>query len=103
MRAPSGAVRILVRPNRQPGREEDASLGPELIQNLPDDLDRAWGGAAWTVAPVPFHNGQVLTTRDAAWITLHALEPRVLSLLKLRRVPVDTFSSAAGSAGMWPP
>jgi hypothetical protein len=96
VQSPSGAVRVLVRPNRQPGREEDANLGPELIQNLPDDLDRAWGGAAWTVAPVPFHNGQVLTTRNAAWITLHALEPRVLSLLKLQRVPVDTFSSAAG-------
>jgi hypothetical protein len=96
VRSPSGAVRVLVRPNLQPGREEDASLGPELIQNLPDDLDQAWGRAAWTVAPVPFHNGQVLTTRDAAWITIHTLEPRVLSLLKLRRVPVETFSSTAG-------
>jgi hypothetical protein len=96
VRAPSGAVRVLVRPNLQPGREEDASLGPELIQNLPDDLDRAWGRAAWTTAPVPFHNGQVLTTREAAWITLHAVEPRVLSLLKLPRVPVETFSSPAG-------
>jgi hypothetical protein len=96
VRTPSGAVRVLVRPNLQPGREEDASLGPELIQNLPDDLDRAWGRAAWTVAPVPFHNGQVLTTRDASWITLHALEPRVLALLKLQRVPTETFSSAAG-------
>jgi hypothetical protein len=96
VRAPSGAVRVLVRPNLQPGREEDASLGPELIQNLPDDLDRAWGRTAWAVAPVPFHNGQILATRDAAWITLHALEPRVLSLLKLQRVPVETFSSAAG-------
>jgi hypothetical protein len=96
VRAPSGAVRVLVRPNLQPGREEDASLGPELIQNLPDDLDRAWGRPAWAVAPVPFHNGQVLTTRDAAWITLHAVEPRVLALLKLKRVPVETFSSTAG-------
>lgn len=96
VRAPSGAVRVLVRPNLQPGREEDASLGPELIQNLPDDLDRAWGRVAWTTAPVPFHNGQVLTTREAAWITLHAVEPRVLALLKLPRVPVETFSSAAG-------
>jgi hypothetical protein len=96
VRSPSGAVRVLVRPNLQPGREEDASLGPELIQNLPDDLDRAWGGAAWAEAPVPFHNGQVLLTRDAAWITLHALEPRILSSLKLDRVPVETFSDAKG-------
>ncbi len=96
VRSPSGAVRVLVRPNLQPGREEDASLGPELIQNLPDDLDRAWGGAAWAEAPVPFHNGQVLLTRDAAWITLHALEPHILSSLKLDRVPVETFSDAKG-------
>jgi hypothetical protein len=96
VRTPSGAVRVLVRPNLQPGREEDASLGPELIQNLPEDLDRAWGRPAWTVAPVPFHNGQVLTTRDAAWITIHALEPRILALLKLGRVPTETFNSAAG-------
>ncbi len=96
VRAPSGAVRVLVRPNLQEGREEDASLGPELIQNLPDDLDRAWGGAAWAEAPVPFHNGQILVTRDAAWITLHALEPQVLSALKLDRVPVETFATAEG-------
>src|SRR5262245_41480614 len=96
VRAPSGAIRILVRPNLQPGREEDASLGPELIQNLPDDLDRAWGGAAWAEAPVPFHNGQVLRTRAAAWITLHPLEPAILSALQLDRVPVETFSDPKG-------
>lgn len=96
VRSPSGAVRVLVRPNLQPGREEDASLGPELIQNLPEDLDRAWGRAAWAEAPVPFHNGQVLLTRGAAWITLHALEPHILSALKLDRVPVETFSDAKG-------
>lgn len=98
VRAPSGAVRVLVRPNLQEGREDDATLGPELIQNLPDDLDRAWGGAAWAEAPVPFHNGQILVTRDAAWITLHALEPQILAALKLDRVPVETFSTAEGVA-----
>jgi len=96
VRAPSGAVRVLVRPNLQADREEDATLGAELIQNLPEDLDRAWGGAAWAEAPVPFHNGQVLLTREAAWITLHALEPHVLAALKLDRVPVETFSDAKG-------
>src|SRR5215210_898298 len=94
VRSPSGAVRVLVRPNLQPGREEDASLGPELIQNLPEDLNQAWGGVTWSEAPVPFHNGQVLLTRDAAWITLHTLEPHILSALKLDRVPVQIFSDA---------
>jgi hypothetical protein len=91
-----GAVRVLVRPNLQPGREEDANLGPELVQNLPADLDRSWRTVTWTTAPVPFHNGQVLLTPDAAWVTLHTLEPRVLALLKLDRVPVASFATADG-------
>lgn len=91
-----GALRVLVRPNLQPGREEDANLGPELVRSLPEDLDRAWGKVTWATAPVPFHNGQVLLTPDAAWITLHALEPRILTLLKLDRVPVASFATADG-------
>lgn len=91
-----GALRVLVRPNLQPGREEDAHLGPELVRDLPEDLDRAWGKVTWATAPVPFHNGQVLLTPDAAWITLHALEPRILAILGLDRVPVASFATAAG-------
>jgi hypothetical protein len=89
-------VVVLVRPNLQPGREEDANLGPELVQDLPQDLDAAWGEPRWSRAPVPFHNGQVLLTARAAWITLHTLEPRILELLGERRVPVESFASGAG-------
>jgi hypothetical protein len=96
VRTPAGGLLVLVRPNLQPGREEDAWLGPELVQNLPEEIDRAWGKTTWTEAPVPFHNGQILPVRDAAWITLHTLEPRILTLLGVRRVPVDTFGTAAG-------
>ncbi len=92
----TGGVRVLVRPNLQPGREEDAHLGPELVRSLPDDLDRAWGHPTWTEAPVPFHNGQVLLTKDAAWLTLHALEPRILAILRTDRVPVASFNTAEG-------
>lgn len=95
-RARSGGVRLLVRPNVQSGREEDLHLGPELVQTLPESVDRAWGGVTWAEAPVPFHNGQVLLTKDAAWVTLHALEPRILALLGLESVPVATFNTAAG-------
>jgi len=94
--AQGGGVRVLVRPNLQTGREEDAHLGPELVRSLPEDLDRAWGKATWTQAPVPFHNGQVLLTRDAAWLTLHALEPRILAILGLDRVPVASFATPEG-------
>jgi hypothetical protein len=94
--AQGGGVRVVVRPNLQPGREEDAHLGPELVQSLPADLDRAWKKPTWTVAPVPFHNGQVLLTRDAAWLTLHALEPRILALLGTDRVPVASFGTPKG-------
>jgi hypothetical protein len=48
------------------------------------------------VAPVPFHNGQVLLARGAAWISLHTLELRTLALLGLDRVPVASFDTAAG-------
>ncbi|MFY9821767.1 MAG: hypothetical protein WAM82_10300 [Thermoanaerobaculia bacterium] len=94
--AKGSGVRVLVRPNLQPGREEDANLGPELVRSLPDDLDRAWKKPTWTVAPVPFHNGQVLLTRDAAWLTIHALEPRILALLGMDRVPVASFGAGEG-------
>ena len=89
-------MRVLVRPNLQTGREEDASLGPELVQALPEEIDRAWGKASWTEASVPFHNGQVLLTRDAAWVTLHALEPAILARLGLDRVPVESFAKPEG-------
>jgi len=96
VRTPKGSVLVLVRPNLQPGREADAQLGPELVRDLPPAVDRAWGGVTWAAAPVPFHNGQVLLTRGAAWITLHTLEPRILALLGLTRVPVESFATAAG-------
>src|SRR5215218_6307006 len=92
----TGSVRVLVRPNRQPGREEDVHLGLELVQGLPREIDRAWGKVTWTEAPVPFHNGQVLLTGNDAWVTLHALEPRILAILGLDRVPVESFSTPAG-------
>lgn len=98
---PAGRLVALARPNVQPGREEDAHLAEELVRLLPTDLDRRWGGkpgVAWAIAPTPFHNGQVLLTGDAAWVTIHALEPRVLSLLGLARVPVETFGTAEGIA-----
>lgn len=96
VRRPAGGLLVLVRPNLQPGREEDAHLGPELVQNLPEEIDRAWGKTVWTEAPVPFHNGQILPAGDALWISLHTLEPRILALLGLDRVPVETFATAAG-------
>lgn len=96
VRTPAGGVLVLVRPNLQPGREEDALMGPELVRSLPDDLDRAWGRVTWTEAPVPFHNGQILPVRDAVWITLHTLEPRILKILGVDRVPVQSFGTAEG-------
>lgn len=95
-RRADGGVMVLVRPNAQPGREEDGYLGAQLVRQLPLTLDRAWGGVRWEVAPVPFHNGQVLLTRAAAWISIHSLEPRILALLGIDRVPVESFATAAG-------
>jgi hypothetical protein len=97
-RRPDGAVAVLVRPNAQPGREEDLFLGRQLVQALPERLDRAWGHPTWTVAPTPFHNGQVLLSADTAWLTLHSLELRALELLGLSRVPVEELAAPAGIA-----
>src|SRR5260370_27565286 len=93
---PGGGVVVLVDPNLQPGREEDRHRGAELVRRLPPELDRAWGKVRWQVAPVPFHNGQVLLAGGAAWISLHTLELRTLALLGLDRVPVASFDTAAG-------
>jgi hypothetical protein len=89
-------VVLLVRPNLQRGREQDAHLAREILDGLPKAIDRAWGGARWAEAPTPFHNGQVLLTKDAAWVTLHTLEPLILEELGLAAVPVGTFATAAG-------
>jgi hypothetical protein len=88
-RTKDGSVVFINRPNLQPKREEDANMVRALVQAAPFD-------AKWTVAPVPFHNGHVLLTPDAAWISIHTVEIRTLELLGLKRVPVETFGTKAG-------
>src|SRR5260370_42342697 len=94
---PGGGVVVLVDPNLQPGREEDRHRGAELVRRLPPELDRAWGKVRWQVAPVPFHNGQVLLAGGGARVSLPTLEPRTLALLGLDPGPVAGFGPAAGS------
>ncbi len=91
-----GGLALVERPYRQAGREEDASMARELVQGLPDSLDRRWGEPRWGEAPIPFHNGHILMAGGAAWVSLHSLELQILRDLHLDRVPVETFSSAAG-------
>jgi hypothetical protein len=97
-RRADGGLSLLARPYRQPGREADADLARTLVQGLPEALDRAWGGARWSRAPIPFHNGQVLFADDAAWLSIHSVELLVLQSLRLDRVPVQEFRTAAGVA-----
>lgn len=91
-----GGLVLVDRPFRQPTREADAHMARELARRLPDDLARAWGGVHWGRAPIPFHNGHVLMAGGSAWISLHSLEPRILEILKLDRVPAYTFGTAEG-------
>ncbi|MCP4658046.1 MAG: hypothetical protein GY856_21765 [bacterium] len=95
-RGGDGGVVVVERPSRQPGREADVELGRELIQGLPGVVDEAWHGMHWTTAPMPFHNGQVLLTEHAAWLSIHSPELRILELLGLERVPVGSFATAGG-------
>lgn len=96
VRGEGGRVVVLLRPNLQAGREADAGLGLELAGKVPPRLDKAWGGVRWRRATVPFHNGQVLLAPDAAWVSLHTLEPRILQILGIDRVPVESFATAQG-------
>jgi hypothetical protein len=86
-RASDGGVVLINRPNLQPQREEDANMARALTQ---------YEDTRWTVAPIPFHNGHILLTPRAAWISIHTVEIRALQLLGLKRVPVQTFGTKAG-------
>lgn len=98
VREENGTPTVLLRPNVQVGREDDDAMGRLLVAGLPDDLDRAWGGLGWRRVDVPFHNGQILLIGDTAWISVHSLEPGILSRLGLDRVPVERFGTPAGLA-----
>lgn len=84
------------RPNRQPGREADSDLARMLLAQLPREIYDRWRAPHWQVAESPFHNGQILLTRKHAWLSIHSLEGRILELLGLERVPVKSFTTAAG-------
>jgi hypothetical protein len=86
----NGGIVFVNRPNAQATREEDQNMARAIVQQ--------WRDTRWTVAPIPFHNGNILLTPKAVWISIHTLEPRVLALLGLDHVPTETFSDAAGVA-----
>lgn len=91
-RSATGVV-LVNRPNLQPEREEDANMARAVAQGLPESIA---SDVRWTVAPVPFHNGHVLLTPAAAWISIHTVEIRALELLGATRVPVESFGTAQG-------
>ncbi|HVS14587.1 MAG TPA: hypothetical protein VMV46_11730 [Thermoanaerobaculia bacterium] len=95
LRDAAGRSVLLLRPNQQPGRERDAELGRLLVHSLPDEVDRDLGGLRWTVSPIPFHNGQILETEAATWVSIHTLERRALQLLGREAVPVDELGDPA--------
>jgi hypothetical protein len=94
-RTSRGGVVLVNRPLPQPHREEDQNMVRAIVDALPPSLDASWS-TRWAVAPAPFHNGQILRTPDAAWISIHSVEQRALAILGAKRVPVDTFSTRAG-------
>ena len=95
---PSGGLVLVNRPNQQRTREGDRAMASVLADGLPERLVRKWGGVRSWRAPLPFHNGHVLMAGGEAWISLHSLEPRILEILGVDRVPVETFRSSAGIA-----
>lgn len=93
---PAGGLVLHDRPNPQPGREADAGMAEVLVRGFPEELARAWGGVRRETAPLPFHNGHVLLAGGAAWVSLHSLEPRIVEILGLERVPAESFGTAEG-------
>ncbi len=89
-RSAKGRVVFVNRPNLQPDREEDRNMVRAIVQE--------WDDSAWTLAPIPFHNGHILLTPSAVWISIHTVEPRVLSLFGLDHVPTETFNDSAAIA-----
>ena len=84
----SNGIVLVNRPNPQPNREEDQNMARAIAQQRSD--------ATWTVAPLPFHNGNILLTPKAVWISMHSVEPRALALTGLQKVPVETFDTPSG-------
>ena len=89
-----GRVVLVLRPDTQLGREDDAHMGQVLLQQLPGDLLESWM-PAWTASTIPFHNGQILETGDSAWISVHSLKTHIRRLTGIERAP---RADAQGSA-----
>lgn len=94
--ADGGRLVLVERSGTQRGREEDLYMGRELVQNLPPEVDEAWGEPGWGQAGFFFHNGHILSTAGRIWVSLHSLERQILTRLDLDRVPVESFATAAG-------
>lgn len=95
-RREDGGLHVVLRGNVQRGREADRDMGRALVQGLPEALDERWGRPSWHRAELPFHNGQILDTGGASWVSVHSLEPRILDLLGTDRLPVERFADDAG-------
>ena len=95
-RAPDGQVVFVNRPNLQFGREEDANMVRIFLNGLPPSLDARWKGARWATGTTSFHNGQLLLTPEAVWISIHSVESRALELIGSVSVPTGDFGSLTG-------
>jgi hypothetical protein len=96
-RAANGDVVLINRPNQQRNREEDANMVRVLLNGLPKPLDDRWK-PRWTTGATSFHNGQILLTPKAIWISMHSVEFRALQLLNIDHVPIERFGSPEGIA-----
>ncbi|MDA8019519.1 MAG: hypothetical protein MPN21_18910 [Thermoanaerobaculia bacterium] len=96
IRREDGGLHVVLRGHVQRGRESDEWMGRALVQGLPTDLDERWKKPTWHRSELPFHNGQILDAGGVSWVSLHSLEPRILELLDLDRLPVDEFGGEVG-------
>ena len=93
----AGRVVVVLRPDTQLAREQDAHMGQVLLQQLPDDLFARWR-LVWAASTIPFHNGQILETDGVAWVSLHGLEAHIRRLTAGRLRPPGPDASADAAA-----
>lgn len=89
---------LLQRPNLQAGREADAAMAGEVQRHWAPEWKARWQEPSLETSTVAFHAGQLLLDGRDLWLSLHSLEPEILSRLGRETVPVGEFSTAAGIA-----
>lgn len=85
-RSPQQDIVLLSRTFPQKNREADREAARQLISTAPAEWEANLGPVRWINKDFPFHGGQLLFTPGTAWISVHSLEQRILSILQVDHI-----------------